>query len=333
MRLMVCAAAVAWLVHATNWQDFKRAVQSADRGLVLLSILAFAPAPVLIAVRLKWLLAVHDIHLTVWQAVKVTFAGNFVISAFPVGTPGGDAVKAFYVARGTSQKHEAITTVFFDRLIGVVGLILMSGLVALLNWHNPAFEKWGRIIALMAIVFFAGAGVYFSRRLRAILYLDQIIARLPFASHLQRLDRAMFAFRNHRRTLVACVLLTLVLQGISIVSIYFGGWAVHLVGDAPLRALPIYFAYIPICFIGGVLPLGAMEVMYAEFFSPRLGTAGAALALSILSRFIQLVWALPGALVVLKGGTYREVRKVIDAPDVAGGPIQAASLGSHPPVS
>jgi uncharacterized protein (TIRG00374 family) len=316
IRLAVCAGAIAVLAVRTNWSEFAGAIRSADGRLVLLSILAFAPAPVLISLRLKWLLAVHDVHLGLWQALKVTFAGNFIISALPVGTSGGDALKAFYIARDTPHKHEAITTIFFDRVIGVVGLILMSGLMVLLNWGNPAFEQYGRPIALLTVCFFAGAGVYFSRRMRKLLRLDEIVARLPLAAHVQRVDRALFSFSHHRGRVLAALLLTMLLQGIAIVSLFFGGWAVGLVGASPAAAFPVYLAYVPICFLTGALPIGVMELTFVQLFSRAagLGSEAAAVALSILGRFIQLVWALPGGIVVLKGGSMQAASESAEDP-------------------
>ena len=92
LRWAVCILAISYIVHSTQWDQLRQAVAAANRRLALFSILAFAPAPLLLAIRLKWLLVVNDVHLSVWPAIKVTFAGNFIINALPVGTGGGDAV-------------------------------------------------------------------------------------------------------------------------------------------------------------------------------------------------------------------------------------------------
>jgi uncharacterized membrane protein YbhN (UPF0104 family) len=272
----------------------------------VLSLLAFGPAPLLIAVRLKWLLAVHNVSLSVWDAIKVTFAGNFISNALPLGTSGGDAVKAFYIARNTPHKHEAVITVFFDRVIGVVSLLLMSGIVVLINWRRPEFATYGRTIGLMVLVLAAGAAVYYSNRIRRWLWIEDIINLLPLAHHWRRLDKAVFAFRHRFKRVAASIVLTMLLQLVSIFSLFLAGWALGLVHDReqPWESLPVYLGYMPICFLAGALPLGVMETLYAELFSraAKLGPEEAAVFLSIFSRLVQLAWGLPGSIVVLQSG-------------------------------
>jgi len=202
------------------------------------------------------------------------------------------------------HKHEAVTSVFFDRVIGVVGLVAMSGIVVLANWRNPALAHWGRVIAVAVVVLVVGAGTYFSHRMRRLLRLERIVSVLPLAAHLQRIDRALFAFRHRVRRLLACLALTAVLQAVAIVALFVSGWALGMVHGRALSTLPVYLAYTPVCFLAGALPLGVMEATFIKLFADaaRLGTPEAALSLSLLARFIQLVWALPGAIVVLQAG-------------------------------
>lgn len=302
VRLVVCAAALTWIVHKTQWAQLAEVWRGANKSLLLLSLLSFGPAPVLIAIRLKWLLEVHEVRLSVWRAIKVTFAGNFIINALPVGTPGGDSVKAYYIARDTPNKHEAVTVVFFDRIIGVVGLLLMSSVVILVDWHNPAFRSWGRLIGMLVLAMAAGGAVYFSPWMRKLLRLDAILARLPLGSHLQRIDRAVYEFRSCPGRLVAALLITNLLQFICIVTFFLGGWALGMVGPHPWRSFAVYLAYTPICLLTGALPLGVMETTFQQLFSSvaKLGSPEAAVLLSIFGRFIQLAWALPGGITVLK---------------------------------
>lgn len=318
VRLGVCLLAVGWLYQTTDWQEIRDTLANTNWRVALLGLLVFGPAPVLIGLRLKWLLAVHEIHLSVWNALKITFVSNFFIHALPLGTSGGDALKAWYVARDTPRKHEAVTTILVDRVVGVVGLVLLSGLMVVVQWNNPALASWGEaavarpwmnalsprgLIGLLLAGLVLGGGVYFSRWARRVLRLEAILARLPLAGHLQRLDQAVFEFRNHRRRVAACLVLAVVLQLWSVMAVFLSGWALGMVHSDPWKAFPVYLAYVPICFLCGALPLGVMEVIYVQLFAraAEVGTEAAALSLSLLSRLIQLAWALPGGLAILTG--------------------------------
>ena len=115
-----------------------------------------------------------------------------------------------------------------------------QGYIAVLaNWRSPAFADWGRVVGVLVLALAAGSGVYFSRRMRKLFHLDQIVARLPFASHLQRIDRAAFAFRGHSRCILACLAISVVLQLICIFSLFLAGWALDFLGESPLASLGI----------------------------------------------------------------------------------------------
>lgn len=298
----ICLLALCWLAFTTDWAQLRQVLASANWSLVWWALAVFGPTCILISMRLKLLLTIQNVAFSFWQTLWVTFAGNFIIFALPLGAPGGDTVKAFYIARDTPHKHEAVTAVFFDRLIGVVGLLLMSGVVVLLDWDNPAFVVWGRVVVCMILISAAVTAVYFSRRLRRWLRFEQMVAALPMAAHLQRIDRAVFLFRQHLGRVLACFLLTALLQGTCVITYFFAGWALGLDGGKGWGAFPIYLAYTPISLLTGALPIGVMEVTFRQLFSDaaQLGPPEAAVSLSVLGRLIQFVWALPGILVVLR---------------------------------
>jgi len=301
IRPAIAAAALTWLAWSTDWARLVRVLREADWELALVGLACFGPAVVLLAVRLKLLLAVQNVRLGLWSVLKATFEGNFVAQALPLGTGGGDTVKAYSIVRQTPYKHEAVVAILFDRLVGVGGLLLMSGTILLFDWNNPAFALYGRGIATAILLLAAVVAIVFSRRLRRLLRFEWLLAVLPLASHLQRMDRAVLAYRKRLGTVAACVGLTVLLQVNAIMVMFLIGWSLGLVGPDPVSALVVYLAYTPICFLTGALPIGVMEVAFAQLFAVAagLGTREAALSLSFAGRIVQLAWALPGAWFVL----------------------------------
>jgi hypothetical protein len=88
------------------------------------------------AVRWRMLLAVQGIHITLWESVRLTYIGWFFNNWLP-GATGGDFVKAFYIARQTHHKPEAITTVFLDRLIGLIAMCMLGAAAVAVCYHDP----------------------------------------------------------------------------------------------------------------------------------------------------------------------------------------------------
>ena len=134
-----------------------------QRGIVTvfsdLDLRWFVPAflvvglvPTIGAVRFRWLLAVQGVHITLGRSFALTFLGNF-FNNFMLGLTGGDVVKAYSVARETHKRTEAVITVFLDRIVGLVALVLLAALMVAANIRDPKFAG----AALYVWIFLIGA--------------------------------------------------------------------------------------------------------------------------------------------------------------------------------
>ncbi|MBW7907117.1 MAG: flippase-like domain-containing protein [Phycisphaerae bacterium] len=317
--------------------------QRIDPRLCALALLLFLPVPFMAAQRLVWMLAIQDVRLTRWESIKLTFAGNFFNFALP-GTTGGDLIKAYYITQYTHQKTEAVTTVFLDRVIGLLGLMALATVMFVLSWRRVTWDPavftsigWGLTLVWSALVF--GCLIVFSRRLRELFKLSAFAARLPAGQHLLRIGRATVAMRRQKALVLASLAITVVLQALVVVSAWVMSLALDMQGGFVL-----YFICVPIGFLIAAIPIsppqaiGVMEAAYIQFFTPGgLNSASQAFAFALAVRVIQLAWALPGVLVPLLGA-HAPRRADLEAledesaaePGVAaplGGPARAASGG------
>lgn len=278
-------------------------VAQTDKLWALWSIIIFFPVLMLQTGRLVVMLAIQGVRLSFWTSTKLTFAGNFFNFALP-GTTGGDLIKAYYITYYTPLKTEAVTTVFLDRAIGLLGLVMLAGAAIALT-RNP--EQFRQLITTLVIIcgcLGLGSLVVFSRRLRGALRLRELAARLPMGDQLLRVGGATVAMRHHKMLVVLSLLMTLVLQAIVMYSAFIMARAMGMKGD-----VSYYFIYISIGFLIAAIPIsppqafGIMEAAYIQFFAMgSLGNdASQAVALALAVRLIQLVWALPGILVPLLG--------------------------------
>jgi glycosyltransferase 2 family protein len=188
--------------------------------LALLAILIFGPVPFFSALRLVWMLRVQGLRLPLWESIKLTFAGNFFNFALP-GTTGGDIYKAYHIARIAHRKTEAVTTVFLDRVIGLLSLVLMSGAMMVIVWRPNQFGAETGIIGVVVLGLAIGAMLVFSKRVRTALRLTQIAQRLPMGEQLLRVGRAIVAMRQHKARVLGSLGLALTLQIIVVISAIF----------------------------------------------------------------------------------------------------------------
>jgi glycosyltransferase 2 family protein len=279
-------------------------VQQMKVGYALLALLMFGPAWLLMSQRLVCMLAVQDVRLRYWSAVKLTYVGNFFNFALP-GTTGGDLLKAYYLTAYTHRKTEAVTAVFLDRIMGLLGNILIASTMILIKWNVVgASLGWAALLpgAVGALLVLAAIAI-FNPRIRAVLHLRQIVDRLPASGQLLRVGRAVVAMGNHKRHVAVALLLTLALQGLCYVSAFVGSRALGMDGS-----LLHYLIFIPIGFLIAAIPItpqgfGVMEGAFILFFTGGglTNSDSQAFALALALRLTQLLWALPGGLVPLLG--------------------------------
>jgi len=294
-------------------------VRRTHLGQVLLAILIFLPVPLLQSIRLVWMLAVQDVPLSYWNAIKFSYAGNFFNFALP-GTVGGDVVKAYYVAQFTHRKTEAVTTVVLDRAIGLGGLMLLASVTFFFAWERVPWSAAYRngLATTLAVIWgglLVGCVFVFSRRLRHLLRLPELAGRLPAADQILRVGRATVAMRRHKGLVLLSLLNTVLLQLIVVIAACVMAQALNMRGDFTL-----YFLFVPLGFLIAAIPFtppqaaGVMEAAYIKFFCWNgLNHASAAVAFALANRLTQLVWALPGILVPLLGAhlpTPAELRAV-----------------------
>ncbi|MFQ5413634.1 MAG: lysylphosphatidylglycerol synthase transmembrane domain-containing protein [Phycisphaerae bacterium] len=299
--------------------------RSGRKDLLAVGVLIMLIVPLFLAQRLKWLLAVQDIKITLWQGVKLSFAGNFLNFATPLGSNAGDVFKAYFVSMHTGHKTEAMTTVLLDRLIGLVTLVVVVGLLTALS---PSGSRLAELRLFVIGCLAAGAvvlTVYLSQWLRRLVVPDALALRLPMRDQLERIDRTGRTLLAHKAILVASVLITLCLQAVSVTGYIVVAAAMGM--DVRAETLMAYYAYFLAGAVVQALPgppqgLGTVELTYRYFLAP-FGTVSQIVCVALLIRIVVFAASLPGLIVTLTG-SYKPGRK--PDPDT---PFPARWGGAH----
>ncbi len=311
----IAVGALGFLVYKIPWEDFKNAIQNINYWWILAAMGLQMAAQTLLAGRWVYLLRVHGVYISHWQAIKLTFLGLFYNNVMP-GAVGGDLLKGWYITHHSprDKRLEAAVTVFVDRLIGLIGTIMMGAFASLFVGSEVAYRgiqirwlSWG-IFAAMVI----GSMVFFSRHLRRGLFLSKLLEKLPFAAQLRQIDEAIRIFRRHILTVLRALFLTVVLQGLTIVAIWFITKALHFENVRFVYCLII----MPIVWlIGSMIPVpggvgvieGCITFLFCLAINPDDPTSeaavGKAAALALMNRVVILyICSAPGLLVPIFGG-------------------------------
>jgi glycosyltransferase 2 family protein len=273
--------------------------------------------------RWRFLMATQGISVSMIESFRLTYLGFFFNNVVP-GLTGGDLVKAFYIARKSpGARAPAAVSVFVDRIIGIVGLAFLGGAVLVFHLDDPRYRAAAFVIYIFLGCTSIGGVAFFSRRVRRWFRIDHLFEVLPGAPGriVRKVDRAFFAYREHRGALVIAFLLSIFNHtGLMIMNIAF---ARSLgIDEVPVMA---FFVLIPVIMMISSIPLlpggwGIGEFAYATF----LGYVGVpftqAIALSFVFRISNLLWSLLGGVFFMTDRervTSEELEKEAELEDAA----------------
>lgn len=252
---------------------------------------------------LRWLILLRSRQLPVTyrKALRLTMVGQFFNFCMP-GTTGGDVMKAYYAAKNSGQRGTAVISVLFDRIAGLLGMILLAGILGLTMLHKPMIRDLTILVWSAFALLCTTAAIYFSARIRRALWLDRLIQLLPPDGIMQRLDQAAVAFRDQPHAVLLAVLISLPIQ---VCFMSATGLAGHALGMG--QSLWVLITVLPVVFVAGSVPLtyqglGIMEgLALALLVSPNLATANQVVGMLLLFRLFMVCYALLGSLVLLRG--------------------------------
>lgn len=285
-------------------------------------LIAFAAYPLVIIIsarRWQWLLATHGLDPGYPEALRLTWTGILANHVLP-GATGGDLLKGWMIYRRTPGKRlSAVMTVLIDRVLGLVCLLLIGAVALMIVSRSREMAAAQAFIAAVLGVAVGGSFVYFSARLRRLLFVDALIGLLPFQKQVRALDDSVFHYRHHIPVLLRSVAISMLIHGTTIFCVWMLGRALGLSIDLLSHAV-----FLPVIFTAGaVIPapagLGVLEGLFMQCYSlPGVGgTPSAAVALCLLYRLMQLVASLPGAWPLYLEMSHGVPNLTADAPEPA----------------
>ncbi|MCC7192029.1 MAG: flippase-like domain-containing protein [Phycisphaeraceae bacterium] len=287
--------------------SFITTVRHADRSLLFLGLLLVAPVYPAQAYRWLILMKARGLEVSYGQALKLTMIGAFFNYCMP-GSTGGDVVKAFYAARRKERRTEAVMSVVFDRIAGMVGLVLLAGVVSLFILHEPLAKRISQNLWIGAAVLTLTAAFYFSRRIRRALGVDRLISKLPGQNLLTKLDAAALAYADHKGAVLASMGLSVPIHFALASAAAVAGYAMGM--DRAVAGFGLLLTVIPIIFLAGSLPItpqgaGVWEAIGKQMLDhPPQVTMNQIVAMLLMIRLYHLVYSLTGSVFLLRGDVH-----------------------------
>lgn len=272
-------------------------------GFVLLAVAAEALSICLAGLR--WTLVLHaiNIRLSFVSALPIVWIGLFFNQALPSNL-GGDVVRVWRVFRRGSDLIHAIGSVMLDRVMALLGLVILVSACLPFAWSmtdDPLLVR-----TLMAIVALTLAGVGFLVVFERLVPLTHRLLSHALVQNLVQLSHDIRKFLLRLSASVPTVAIS-VLNHVVIVAIMYilaQGLGIDIGFAACLVLVPpvMLISLLPISYAGWGVREGAMVAAFGVIGLPPAD----ALALSVIFGLVLMATALPGGLIWLATGNTKQ---------------------------
>ncbi len=293
-RLALSAGLLAWIFSFVNWREMFGVMKGADVGFLLWAAAVHFLIQGIVLVR--WYLFMNALKLEVSAGMvcRYYFIGLFCNLFLPTAI-GGDLVKAIGLSRRAGQKPKVFASVVLDRLSGFAGIVVVAALAYVFGSKLINEPSMIIPIAVLTVLSLAVGGMLFSQPVYR--FFGGLFRAVPRVHKgILQMHEDVLLMRGKKRTGLACVMLSCLVQALSAYLFYLLALALH----QQVHFMP-FLVFTPIVAVITFLPsiggLGVREVGWVYFLA-KIGLAqGVAVSLSLLSFFYIIITGLIGGLI------------------------------------
>jgi len=287
IKLLITIAIFYFLFRNIDFIEFGKTLFNSHGGWIAVALLMQLASTYIAAYR--WFkisqLLVFKERLSFY--VQVYFKGTFFNQVLP-SSIGGDAVRILELTGKGYDKKDSFYVVFVDRVVGLVGLLVLN-LIATLLFFGAFDEKFSLLIIAIALSGIFGFFLLF--QLHRLTFLKNI----KFLNLLVRLANRLNALYASRELLLKHIGISVIVHLFSVLTMYGLSLALdlHLSFQVLLIAVPPVFllTIVPISLAGWGIREGAMIGIFMLVGADQTKV----LAMSILYGLLLIVSALPGS--------------------------------------
>ncbi len=226
--------------------------------------------------RWKILLEGQSIYGKNKDFIPLFFIGLFFSSILP-GVVSGDIIKSAYIIKKTpDKKTPAILTIILDRIIGLIGLMIICCLGFAANMKTVRQHSTLKTLAivmtasLIGLLLFAMIGL--SRRIGQTKIFNSIMNNMPFSKIAKNLYEAFHIYRDRRRRLAYALLLSVINHLLCITAFFIITRALGFEILGP----QFYFFIVPTGMLTSAIPItpagiGIGQAAFSKLFEWALG--------------------------------------------------------------
>lgn len=302
-KLLIATGIIYWLFQKGQI-DFTLIPRSLNYKLHWATYFALIITAVLIS-NLRWRSILHlksSQSLPIFATLKMTWIGLFFNSMLP-GAVSGDLVKVFYARKldHVFSNSFLLTSVFIDRIFGLLGLLILAGIFGVINYHEVAgISPEIKLLLHTNFLLCAGAATFLGTLFIPDRYqnkIKELIEKIPFiGTKINKIFIQLWLIGKSKKTVFTCILMGMAGQSLLIT----GFWMLTIpFCDTPISLLNA-FIFMPVGFITIAIPitpagLGVGHAIFNTLFA-YFGVNGGASLFNLYfigMLFVNLLGAIP----------------------------------------
>ena len=302
LQVAVTVGLLWWVFHDPDKRSqMAEALRQANWGWLLVGVAVFFCCTLLTTVRWKVLLSVQGISMT-WLRTWQLFMIGMFFNLFMLGSTGGDVVKMFLTMReAPNNRGAALLSVFMDRVIGMMALILISLAFLyfrydVLSHSNASAALLNTLLWLLAAAVLVTVGMFVASAFGWVHYLP---SWTPLRGRIVELSAACHMYAKGWRLTIWAFLVSFPLFALFFITFYCAARAF-----TDQLGLVDIFSVLPIVAVITAIPIsvsgiGLRESLFVSLLAPFGVSAAVATLISVTGFLINTIGSLAGGIVFL----------------------------------
>jgi glycosyltransferase 2 family protein len=300
LRLLICAAILWFIFYRIDFTKVLQQMRLVSPWAFILTFFIYVIANLLFALRWKKVLQSLQIDINLMNLFSLQLIGMFFNLFLPTSA-GGDVIKAYYVSKDSGKKGASYLSVFLDRYIGLLSIILFAAIAAVavkLTINGVVLYYWILLIFVIAVLFTVMLATNFAKWLNKLLG-----TRLKFVQDIISLvNESSQATLKHRRTMIWTFIYSL---GFMLLVVWINN--IFIISMGKSVALGDLLAFIAVISLAASFPIsingiGLREGAYIYLFATAGFSNEESLSLALLNFALLVLISLPGAVAYLLMG-------------------------------
>lgn len=283
-KVAVTLGLVYWLIVRVDWVGVRHELSEVSYTLLFLYVVFQLTGNIISARKWQIIASYKELHFSLKEGFFTYLTGAFINNFLP-STIGGDAYRGLWLAKRSGARAAALSTVVFDRFIGLWTTALLALVFSFVLWSHIA-TSLPLLVTLVALLGFLVVDLVVTY-LYCQSWFQGYVARIPFFKLRRFLEEIIFYTQKHLwlRTSLWSSLFVFVGLGLSNYTLF------HALGSE-IAFLPFFSAILLVAIVSNIPisinNIGIKEWAYVTFFGLIGVSIETAVTAALLSRFIQM---------------------------------------------